>query len=80
MLVDIIKKFNNPEIKNISKIEGPFNNYLETTEHLHEFNIFKNSQESDRQNNLKIYNKYTMAEIYKLVKDLIKKRAGASKP
>jgi serine/threonine protein kinase len=80
LLVDIIKKFNNPEIKNISKIEGPFNNYLETTEHLHEFNIFKNSQESDRQNNLKIYNKYTMAEIYKLVKDLIKKRAGASKP
>lgn len=71
LLEEIIKKFYNPDIKNISEIRGPFNNYLETTEKVHE---------EDRKDNLGIYNKYTMAEIYKRVKNLIEKQAGASKP
>jgi hypothetical protein len=80
LLVNIIKKFDNPDIKNISQIRGPFNNYLEKTEKLDDFNVFENSKVSDRKNNLTIYNEYTMAKIYKLVKDLIEKQAGASKP
>jgi hypothetical protein len=79
-LVNITKKFDNPDIKNISQIRGPFNNYLEKTEKLDDFNVFENSKVSDRKNNLTIYNEYTMAKIYKLVKDLIEKQAGASKP
>ena len=71
LLVAIIREFNNPDIQEISKIEGPFNNYLETTE---------KKEYDDRNYDLRNYNKYTMAKIYELVKNLIKKQASASKP